>query len=175
MRLQRLFRDTRAAASAEFVLILPGIAFVLFNVVDLSMYIWTKMQVDLAAHEAVGAARVLCDTAAELPATTNCANLNATMSTAAQSTSLGSSVNVDTANTTERYYCANSSGVLVQVALATATPPSNCSATVAGSTTAPGLYIGVTASRAFNPIFAGASITSALATPITRTAWLRLK
>ena len=158
-------------------MILPGIAFVLLNVVDLSSYIWTKMQVDLAAHEAVGAARVLCDTAAELPATVKCGatTLSNAMTAAAQSTTLGTGVSLVSANTDERYYCATAAGVLTQVALASGTPPANCSATVAGSTSAPGLYIKATASRAFTPVFPGASVASLLTTPITRTAWLRLQ
>lgn len=174
MGLRQLRRDSRAVVSAEMALILPGIAFILLNVVDLSMYIYTRMQVDLAAHEAVGAARVLCDTAAELPAKQNCgSSLDATMLAAAQTTSLGSTVTLGTS--TEAYYCADSSAVLQQVAAYSATPPANCSATVSGSTAAPGDYISVTASRTYSPLFPGASIAAILPTTLTRTAWLRLK
>lgn len=174
MHLRRLSRDTGGAASAELALILPGIAFVLLNVVDLSTYIFVKMQVDLAAHEAVGAARVLCNTSAKLPATINCGStLNSTMTAAAQSTTLGSQVTI--ANTTEKYYCANATGTLVEVAAANGTPPATCTGTVSGSTSAPGIYIRTTASETFSPVFPGASVTSLLTTPVTRTAWLRLK
>ena len=174
MRLPHLSRDCSGTAAAEMALILPAIAFILLNVVDLSMYIYTKMQVDLAAHEAVGSARVLCDLATELPATINCGGtLTSTMLAAAQSTTLGSNVTV--ASTAEKFYCANASGVLVEVAAANATPPANCAATVSGSTSAPGIYINTTASYTFSPVFPGASVASALSSPITRTAWLRLK
>lgn len=182
MGLRHLFRNTSGTAAAEMALILPGIAFITLNLVDLSMYIYTKMQVDLAAHEAVGAARVLCNTAAQLPATINCGStLSSTMTAAAQSTTLGSTVSIVPNSTVEKYYCANSSGVLMSVAVATATAtttpalPANCSATVTGSTSAPGIYIQTTASKAFSPVFPGASVAAFLTTPITRTAWLRLK
>lgn len=171
---RRLLRDSRAAAAAELALILPGVAFILLNVVDLSVYIYTKMQVDLAAHEAVGAARVLCDQASELPATVNCgSSLGTTMTSAAQSTTLGTSVTI--ASTAEKYYCANSGGTLVEVAAADATPPTTCTGTVSGSTSAPGIYIQTTASRAFSPVFPGASVAAFLPATITRTAWMRLK
>lgn len=176
MTLRRLLKHQRGAASAELALILPGIAFVLLNVVDLSTYIFVRMQVDLAAHEAVGAARVLCDTSAELPATVNCgSSLSTTMTAAAQSTTLGNQVTIVPSSTVEKYYCANTSGTLVEVAAANATPPTNCSATVTGSTSAPGIYIRTTVSKTFSPVFPGASVASLLTSPITRTAWMRLK
>jgi Flp pilus assembly protein TadG len=169
-------RSDGGTAAMEMALILPGIAFILLNVVDLSSYIYTKMQVDLAAHEAVGSARVLCDTSAKLPATINCGTtLNSTMLAAARTTTLGNSINLTSGSTIEKYYCANATGALVEVAAANGTPPANCSSTVSGSTSAPGIYIQVTASFAYAPIFPGASIGSTLPTPITRTAWMRLK
>ncbi|HEY0957661.1 MAG TPA: TadE/TadG family type IV pilus assembly protein [Novosphingobium sp.] len=166
--------DRRASAATEMALVLPGIAFILLNVVDLGVYIYTRMQVDLAAQEAVGAARVLCDTTAELPATTNCGGtLSSTMTSAAQNTTLGS--NVTLGSPSEAYYCANSSGTLVQVAATNATPPANCSATLSGSTSKPGDYISVTASYNFTPVFPGASVASLMPATIQRTAWMRLQ
>jgi Flp pilus assembly protein TadG len=175
MRLGRFLEDTGAAAAAELALILPGIAFVLLNVVDLSSYIWSRMQVDLAAHEAVGFVRAACSQDDKIPATypaTNCkADLSGDMTEAAQSV-FGA---VSLAETEEAYYCAGADGELVQVAVASGTPPTNCNGTVTGSTSAPGVYIKTTASYAYSPVFPGASVASLLTTPITRTAWLRLK
>ena len=174
MMLRRLLKDCGGAAAAEMALVLPGIAFIALNVVDLSTYVYEKMQLDLAAQEAVGAARVLCDTAAELPAKSNCGStLTSTMTAAAQSTSLGTAVTITA--TGEVYNCADSTGTFVQVANYDATPPATCTASVSGSTSAPGDYISATASYAYVPLFPGASVASALTTPITRTAWLRLK
>jgi Flp pilus assembly protein TadG len=178
MRLRQTFRDTGGAAAAEMALILPAIAFVLLNVVDLGSYIWHKMQVDLAAHEAVGAARVLCDESDAthaLPATVagNCTGYDTAMTAAAQTTSLGTGVTIG--STTEAYYCANTDGELVHVAAVDGTVPDDCDATVTGSTSKPGLYISTVASYSFSPVFPGASVASVLTTPITRTAWLRLQ
>jgi Flp pilus assembly protein TadG len=175
MALRRLLRDGRAAASAEFALILPGFALIFLNVADLGHYIFTKMQVDLAAHEAVGAARVLCNEASKLPATegSKCPGHSAAMTSAAQSTSLGNSVSLGTIN--EAWYCANASGDLVQVAAVGGTVPANCSGTVSGSTAEPGDYISVTASKSFSPIFPGASVASLMPATITREAWMRLQ
>lgn len=172
--LRAFLHNSRAAAAAEMALILPGIAFVLLNVVDLSTYIYAKMQVDIAAHEAVGAARVLCDTAAELPATVNCGGtLSSTMTSAAQTTTLGT--NVTLSSTGEGYYCATAAGELTLRAAANAVPPADCSLTVTGSTSAPGIYLRTTASYPYSPVFPGASVASLLTTPITRVAWIRLK
>lgn len=157
-------------------LVVPFLAFIGLNVADMSVYLYTKMQVDLAAHEAVGAARVLCDTAAKLPAKqgTNCPTLDATMLAAAQSTTLGT--NVTLGASTEAFYCVTApAAVLTQVAAYSATPPADCSATVATSTAKPGDYISVTASYPFTSIFPGASIAASLPATITRTAWMRLK
>lgn len=174
MRLRAFLRDPGGAAAAEMALVLPGIAFILLNVVDISLYIFTRMQVDLAAHEAVGAARVLCDADSELPATVNCGGtLNSTMTGAAQSTSLGSGVSVD--GTAEEYFCANATGELVSVAAASGTPPADCTAVVAGSAARPGIYIRTTASYTFAPLFPGASVAAILPGTISRTAWIRLK
>jgi len=178
MRMRTVLRETGGAAAAEMALILPGIAFVLLNVVDLTSYIWHKMQVDLAAQEAVGAARVLCDerdASHALPATVtgNCTGYDTAMTAGAQSTSLGADVTIT--STTEAYYCADANNVLQEVAAVDAVAPDDCDATVTGSTSKPGLYISTTASYTFAPVFPGASVASALTTPITREAWLRLK
>ena len=158
-------------------LVVPFLAFIGLNVADMSVYLYTKMQVDLAAHEAVGAARVLCNTTAELPAKQNCGtSLFTTMQAAAQSTTLGNHVSLDSTSLNEAFYCVTApAAVLTQVAAYSATPPANCSATVAGSTAKPGDYISVTANYSFTSIFPGASIAASLPTTITRTAWLRLQ
>lgn len=175
MRRQRLFRDSSGAVAAEMAMILPGIAFVLLNVVDLSMYIWTKMQVDLAAHEAVGFVRATCgDDDDELPATypaDNCnPDLSGDMTDAAQTAIAG----VTLGTPTEGWYCVNAEGDLQETGTLAA-PPADCNGVVAGDVTKPGNYISVTASYAFSPIFPGASVVAILPATITRTSWMRLQ
>lgn len=168
------WRDCRATAAAELALVLPGLAFIVLNIADLSIYAYSRMQVDLAAQEAVGAARVLCSASTQLPAKQNCgASLDSTMLAAAQTTSLGSGVTLGASS--ENYYCADSTSTLVVVAAYNATPPSSCGGTYTSSTVAPGDYISVTASYSFTSVFPGASVAALLPSPITRTAWLRLK
>ena len=174
--MRRALADTRGSAASEMAMVLPAIAFILANITDLGIYLYTRMQVELAAQEAVGAARMLCDTAAKLPATkgTNCPTLNSTMTAAAQTTSLGGNVTLGTIS--EAYYCATSSGSLTEVAAATATTvPADCSATVATSTAKPGIYITVPVSYTFTPVFPGATVAALLPATITRSAWMRLQ
>jgi len=155
-------------------LILPGVVFIGLNLTDLSVYIYTKMQVDLAAQEAVGAARSLCYTAAQLPATINCgSSLQPTMLSAARKTSLGTKITLGMP--TEKFYCANSSSTLVAVKDADKKPPATCKDTITGSTAKPGDYISVTASYTFTPVFPGASVAAYMPATIQRTAWMRLQ
>ena len=167
--LPRFLADRRGVAAAEMALVLPAVAFIVLNVADLGLYIFARMQVDLAAQAAVGAARVQCDTPAELPIS-NCSGLSTTMTNAAQTTSLGSAVTLGTP--TDAKYCANTSGELRAPIPANA---ATCSGVVTGSTSKPGDYIRVTASYTFAPIFPGASVASYLESSIQRTAWIRLQ
>ena len=167
-----LFRDDRASAAAEMALILPAVAFVLLNVVDFSVYVYTRMQVDLAAQEAVGVARTVSyENECEAPVLShaNCSALEDDMEAAAESTSLGASVSIG--GTLEDRYCATSGGELVAVDDSAA----DCSGTLTGSTAVPGYYISTTATYGFSPVFPGASVASVLPATIARTAFMRVQ
>lgn len=168
-----LLREEWAAAAAELALILPAVLFIFINVADLSMYVYSKMQVDLAAQEAVGIARVMCDEEEELPATENCGGLDDAMLGAAQATSLGDGVSLGTPNAA--WYCSNGAAELVEVASISAPPPDDCSGVIGTSTSKPGEYISVTASYSFTPIFPYASVATVLPATISREAWMRLQ
>ena len=172
-RLNQLYRDSGGTAGAEMALVLPFIAVLFLNVADATSYIYSRMQVDLAAQEAAGLARAMCDTTAELPSTVNCPGLQAAMETAAQATSLGADVSLNTA--TAAWYCSDASSNLVEVAAITSTPPADCSGTLTGSTAKPGEYLQVTASYTFAPIFPAASVAASLPSDIARTAWIRIQ
>jgi len=165
-------RNLSGAAAVEMALIFPVFGYVAINVFDFGTYTYAKMQTDLAAQEAVGTARNLCNTTALLPATTNCgATLTTKMLAAAQSTSLGTGVTLGTPD--EGYYCATTAGVLTAI---TGTPPATCTTTVPGSTSAPGDYISVKASYTYVSLFPGATVASVLLPgAITQTAWMRLQ
>src|SRR3954463_7304609 len=100
-------REQRGAAGVEFALVLTLLTIPILNVVDLSLYAWDRMQVDNAAQMAVQAAWATCNQATNLPATPNsnakCTNMPGVVTTAVQSTTLGTNVTVS--STTEAYYC----------------------------------------------------------------------
>jgi len=168
---RKLLVDTRGVAASEMVLVLPMVAFITLNVVDLATYMYSKMQVDLAAQQAVGVVRQLC-TATPAPPGSSCnAEYSTQMTDAAQKTALGAAVTLVGARTKEDRYCADTDGKLE---LAGASDR-DCSGAIAGSTAAPGTYLSVQSSYAFSSVFPQASIASLLGSPITSTAWIRLK
>lgn len=175
-----LWSECQGVAAVEMALVLPILAFIVLNITDFAIYAYSRMQVDLAAQAAVGAARALCNTSAanrQLPAKQNCAGLDSAIVAAAQTTSLGSSVSLTGTSgnhSTEGYYCADSSSALQLVAAYNATPPATCAGTYAGSTVAPGDYISVTATYTYTPLFPGATVGSLLTPVIARNAWLGL-
>lgn len=172
MNPRRLFlRDTRGTAAAEMALVFPIVGFIALNVVDLAVFTYSKMQVELAAQQAAGIARSLCTN----PSGANCGTTySAQISTAAQQTTLGGQVAL-VGDPAEKYYCADTNGTLVLVATPPSAPPATCSAVVSGSTARPGSYISVTTSFTYSPIFPGASVVSYLSTSIQSTAWMRLQ
>lgn len=173
--LARLLADRNAAAATELALVLPGIAFIVLNVSDVGVYMFTRMQVDLAAQAAVAAARETCNTDTKLASKANCTGLDTAMTAGAQSTSLGSTVQLTPSSAADwDYYCSDTTGKLV-LAKTNNVVWTNCTQAGSGTTTVPGLYIKATTSRAYAPIFPGMSVASALTTPIIRVAWMRLK
>lgn len=155
----------------EFALVLSLLIVPILNVVDFAMYGWDRMQVDNAAQIASQAAWATCIPPTYLPAQTNCSGMSSAVTTAAQSTSLGTAVTVT--STTENYYCLNNSNVLVTVGTYPGTKPGDCSSVGSASDT-PGEYVKVTVSYTYTPLFPAVSIASVLASPIVRTAWMRL-
>lgn len=168
---RRFLADTRAVAAAEMALVLPIVGFITLNIVDLATYMYSKMQVDLAAQQAVGTARSLCTN----PSAANCgATYAANMRAAAQKTTLGTSVTL-VGTLAEKYYCANASGTLVLVATPPTAPPATCASVLSGSTAKPGSYISTVSSYTYSPIFPGVSVASYLSSPVQSTAWMRLQ
>lgn len=179
--LTSFWRETRGAAAAEFVMWVTILALPVLNVVDLGMYVFQKMQLQMAAQAATHAVWKSCDKSAKLPAVANCTGLAATIQAAAQSTTLGSKVTVVAGSPTEGYYCVDGAGALQLVGTAGkigTTPvkpsPFNCATKIASSTTVPGDYVQVTVSYPYQPVFTAVSVANLLTTPITKTSWMRL-
>jgi Flp pilus assembly protein TadG len=162
--------NRRGAAAAEFALTLVLLVVPVMNVVDLGVYVYDRMELENAAQSAVQVAWAQCATTGLVPATPNsyCSGLSSAMSTAAQTSSLGSGVSVS--STTEDYCCPGASNAALSCqGSVTNTSPSTCT-----SGENPGDYIFVTVSYPYSSFYPAASIASLLTSPITHTAWMRL-
>lgn len=171
-QVRRYRSDQSGAAAAEFALVLILLAIPILNVVDFALYAWNRMQVDNAAQVAAQAAWAACIPPTFLPATNNCPGMAAAITTAAQSTSLGTGITVT--STAENYYCVNTTtNALVTVGTFPGTKPADCSS-VGSANDTPGDYVNVTVSYTYTSVFPGATIVSLLTTPVVRQAWMRL-
>lgn len=160
--------DTRAMAAAEMALVLPIIAFITLNVVDLASYLYSRMQVDLAAQQAAGIVRKKC---IDNPVSVCSTTYNTDMTTAMQTTRLGNLVTLN-GTISEQYYCANTSGALVAMPTPVA---STCASVVSGSTAKPGSYLTVPVKYTYAAAFPKLSIASLLTKSITSTAVIRVQ
>jgi Flp pilus assembly protein TadG len=170
-RTRAIWRDQRGVAAIEFGLFAIFLSLALANVTDVAIYIYQRMQAQNATQVAAQAAWKTCDLS-RLPATTNCPGLTTAMRNALASTSLGASVSLVSGSPSEGYYCVNSSNALQYVSNVSS-KPADC--TAAGMPNLqPGDYIQVQTTFAYAPLFPGLSVTSAFATPINSTAFVRL-
>jgi Flp pilus assembly protein TadG len=169
--LGRFGAGAKGMVAVEFALTGTMLAFGLMNAVDLGYYIYRRMEVENAADVGAQAATITCKQA-QLPATTNCPGLNAAITSAIQSTSLGTAVALASGYPTEGYYCTNSSNVLQYVS-SVSSKPSNCSA--AGNASAsPADYLQVQVTTPYQALF-GVSVMGVLAwTSINMTSWMRM-
>jgi Flp pilus assembly protein TadG len=173
-KIKAMSTDHRGVAAIEFGIFSVLLALALANVVDVTMYLYQRMQAENATEVAAQAAWKTCDLTV-LPLTTDCSTLAASV-TAVQnalgSTSLGTRISLVSGSPSVGYYCVNSSNALQYVS-AISSKPADC--TVAGTPTLqPGYYIQVQTTFTYNPIFPGMSISSTFPTPINRTSLMRL-
>jgi Flp pilus assembly protein TadG len=163
--------DRRGVALIEFAFFAGLLSFAILNVTDVSIYIYQRMEVENATQMAAQAAWKNCDLT-HLPATANCPALTHAVQNAVQSTSLGTRVSLQPGSPSEGYYCVNSSNALEYVSAVTSMPD-NCSA--AGMPgLKPGDYIKIATTFTYTPLFPGITVANAFATPIIRTAFMRL-
>jgi Flp pilus assembly protein TadG len=167
-----IWADQRGVAAIEFGLFAIFLSLALVNVTDVSIYIYQRMQAENATQVAAQAALKACSSS--LPATQNCsAPLATAVSNALKSTSLGTSISLISGSPSEGYYCVNSSNALQFVSAVTSPKPADC--TAAGTPSLqPGDYLLVQTTFPYAPLFPGLSVASTFATPIARTAMLRL-
>ncbi|MBC2666285.1 pilus assembly protein [Novosphingobium flavum] len=163
--LSAFWRDCRGAAAVETALVSLLLVTLMAQALDFGWYAYCALQVRMAAQAAVAQAAINCNTAAKLPATTNCSGVTTAMTTAAQQVSLGTGITLGT--TAEQYYCRDGNTLRAMGA----TKPANCSPY---STDTPADFITQTVNYTFAPIFPGLSVVSGYAGVIHSTAWMRL-
>jgi hypothetical protein len=157
--LRRLGCDRRGTSAVEFGLIGSIFAVLLLNVVDFSMLIWSRMQVDYAAAVGAQAAYNICSPG-PMPAMSNCQTMPAVVAAAIQSTSLGTGVQLDTSpnrpGLSEGYYCTIGTDLRF-VGDTSAQKPPNCLPDNPDPTATPGDYVIVNVKYQFTPLFSGLS------------------
>jgi hypothetical protein len=132
--------DQSGVAAIELGIFAPLLFLALVNVVDVTIYLYQRMQVQNATQVAAQAAWKACDLP-KLPATVNCPGLTTAIQNALASTSLGTGVSLVSGSPAEGYYCVNSSNALQYVSDVTS-KPLDC--TAAGTPSLqPGDYIQV--------------------------------
>lgn len=170
MRLHRRFwEDERGIAAVEVALVSTLLITALFNVVEVGRYAYVASQVSAASQAGAQAALVTCPTT-QTPVTTNCSAVASAITTALQGTTLGAGI-TQQGSLVERWYCVNSAGALQDMAAASS-KPSNCAA--AGGSGLPALYLTVSASYTYQPMFPGLTIVAALPASVTKSAWMRM-
>jgi Flp pilus assembly protein TadG len=164
--------DQRGVAAIEFAFLIGFLSLAMLNVTDIAIFLYERMEVENAAEMGAQAAFTACDLN-HMPATVNCSGLNTAITTAIHSTSLGTSVSLQSGSPTEGWYCIDSAGALQYVSSAS-NRPSDCSA-VGMPSLQPGDYIMVQVTYSFTPLFTGVSIGGLLPTTIDKTTQMRLQ
>jgi Flp pilus assembly protein TadG len=165
-----LTTDQRGVAAIEFALFVGFLSFAMLNVADISIYIYQRMEVENATEMGAQAAWKNCDID-HVPATIYCPGLTTAVNNAVHSTTLGTSVSLQSVS--EGYYCVNSSNALTWVSDITS-KPADCSAAGTPSLQ-PGDYIKINTTFTYAPLFSSITVANTFPTPITKTAWMRLE
>ena len=173
-----LLDDRSGVAAIEFAFIAGFLCLGVVNVSDTGIYIFKHMQVENAAQMGAMSALKACDLS-QLPATGytngvyNCPNLNAAVTAAIQSTSLGTSVSLN-GTLSEGYYCVSSSNTLILIASVPSPRPNDCSTAGMGALQ-PIDYLRVPVTFSYASLFGGISVAGLFTTPINNTTMVRME
>lgn len=171
--IRRFAADRRGSATIEVALTTLFMAYSVMNVADISIYAYTRMQVQNAAQMGAQAAYEACDSD-DLPATSECADLNAAVLRGIRSTALGSRVTLKAGSPSEGWYCINSSNAL-QYMSAYNSKPADCSGAGMASLQ-PGDYIKIETQYTYSPVFpSNTTVGSLLNTAMSASALVRLE
>lgn len=164
------FRDDRRGVAAIEAALLTGVfTMAVLNTVDVGKYAFVFMETRAATQAGALAAIKACDVG-KVPATVNCPGLSAAVTAAVQGSSLGSAVQLQGA-LVEAYYCLDGTELLFVGDLDN--KPADCSE-VGHADALPVLYMRVSTTYAYTPLFGDVSVAAAFPTPITTTAWMRM-
>jgi Flp pilus assembly protein TadG len=169
---RRVLSDERGVAAIEFALIAGFLAMAMLNALDIARFFYQRMEVENASQMGAQSAWKTCDVSL-LPASINCPNLVTAVTSAVQSTSLGTSVTLKAGSPEEGYYCLNGSNALVRVSDVSA-KPTDCSS-AGNASGSPADYIKVETSFTYTPLFGSLSVGSMLPTSITAMSLMRLQ
>jgi hypothetical protein len=149
-------RERRGAAAAELALVVGLLGFVLMNLVDIGVFVFTKMQVVTAAQQAAETIWLSCGSKGYTPVTTStkCSTYDTLVTTSAQSTTLGTGVTASIP--AETWECVNTSGALTSDGAITSSPSTCANGNAAGD------YIEVVATYDYTPLFGGLSVVNLL-------------
>lgn len=172
--MQKFGSDRRGVAGIEFAICLTLLILGFVNAVDVGYYIYQRMQVEMAAQSGAHAGWRTCyDQRNMLPATQNCQGLDAAVTAAVQSTTLGKAVSLVSGYPKEGFYCVSSANLLQAVGDLD-NKPGDCSE-AGDPDTSPSDYIQVTVTYKYTPLFGGLTVMGASGTTsITQTSWMRL-
>ena len=190
-RIKAISADQSGVAAIEFGIFAPLLFLALVNVVDVTIYLYQRMQAQNATQVAAQAAWKACDLPQlpatvtwignlqlafhdlpQLPATVNCPGLTTAIQNALASTSLGTAVSLVSGSPAEGYYCVNSSNALQYVSNVSS-KPLDCTAAGMPSLQASD-YIQVQTTFTYTPIFPGLSISGTFPSPINSASLMRL-
>jgi Flp pilus assembly protein TadG len=171
-RLGVLAADRRGVAAIEFALFAGILSVAVLNVVDISIYIYQRMEVENATQMGAQAAFKTCGVD-QLPATVNCPGLSTAVASAIHSTSLGTGVQLQSGSPSEGFYCVNASGGLQYVSNVSS-QPADCSGAGMASLQ-PALYLQVQTTFAYSPLFPGMTVAGTFTTPITKSTLMRMQ
>jgi Flp pilus assembly protein TadG len=163
--------DIRGLAAIEFALIASFLAMAILNVVDVSVFLFDRLEANNATQMGAQAVWQTCDLN-HLPVTSKCPAMSAAVTAAVQSSSLGTAVQLQTGSPTDGFYCVSTGGTLQYVSDYSA-PPANCFA-AGNSGAAPAEYVQVQTTYTYAPVFPGLSVVSILPTAIASSSWVRL-
>lgn len=166
----RFAADERGIAAVEMSVVGALLATALMNVAEVGRYAYIAAEVAAASQAGAQVILTTCDTL-HTPITLACPDSQSAIVTATQGTSLGADLKIKTP-VNEGWYCLKDDGTLKFEGKADE-KPEDCG-DVGEPQQRAELYVQVTASYDYQPMFPGLTLAQAFPGQISRTAWMRV-